>query len=758
MFLRHGVRGMSDIVNIEAICLGCMNQKPGAGACPYCGFNEADCRQEASHLPLRTILNGKYLVGRVLGEGGFGITYIGLELNLDIKVAIKEYYPNGFVSRETSTSTVRPYAGSNTETFELGKAKFINEAKALAKFRTLPGIVAVNDFFIENGTAYIAMEYVDGQTLKNGLSTQQFTAPQVFTMMYPVLESLAYVHQAGMIHRDISPDNIMLTQNGQVKLLDFGAARDFADSGNKSLSILLKLGYAPSEQYSSRGKQGPWTDVYALCATMYKLLTGVTPPESIDRIQEDELIPPSLLGAAISPQQEAALLTGMAVNRENRFQSVPELMAALYPQSGEKTVASPAAAVAYPKEKKQPKEKKAAPAARAKAAAQAGPEGGRKPPNKKWLLAGAGGLAVLLLVVWAVLALPDERRLQASAPGASSLGEGVSVASQAAVPEEMGALPGTSIANLVNGGNFASADGYLYYSYYTHLGEFQAFYRCKADGSARETLLDRYAYDIHVVGDSLYYRSQKEKGVAGSYLYKMPVGGGVAVPVLEEYVGSVRMADGWIYFIQKAEGTKGLYKMRMDGTEKTLLPETGECVDFMYADGWLYLDRQEHGLYKMRADGSENAQVLSRDENGVGGMEIRFLQYHEGYLYFTDRGSGKLQRANVNGLNDIENFENMKAYAFNIVEDTIYYSDFSEGLPTNLYSMRMDGTEKRLLMDDPQVDVVEIHVLGDVIVLRDFQNGTAGLYYTLGTDGSGLAAVEDGELDLSGLTAAPPAV
>jgi serine/threonine protein kinase len=283
----------------------------------------------------RTILNGKYLLGRMLGQGGFGITYIGWDLNLDIKVAVKEYYPTGFVTRETTSiarGTVQPFTGSQGDFFLSGLEKFINEAKTLAKFFSLPGIVSVKDYFRENGTAYICMEYIEGQTLKDYLAGMggKLDADRVFDMMKPVMTSLAEIHKTGLIHRDISPDNIMISKEGSMKLLDFGAARDFTESGNKSLSVMLKPGFAPEEQYRSKGVQGPWTDVYALSATIYKCITGITPEESVERVHTDEVKPPSALGFAINPQQETALMKGMAVIQSNRYQDVSGLYAALF--------------------------------------------------------------------------------------------------------------------------------------------------------------------------------------------------------------------------------------------------------------------------------------------------------------------------------------------------------------------------------------------------------------------------------------------
>ena len=325
------------IINPDHLCIYCMREKPDSGICPYCGFDEAQYEPSPHHLPPRSILGGKCLVGRVLGEGGFGITYLGWDLNLDLKLAIKEYYPAGFVTRTgTTTNTVTPYRGEKTEFFSTGRARFINEAKTLAKFYTLPGIVSVRDFFLENGTAYIVMEFVEGETLKQRLARVggKMEASEVFALVHPLLRSLAEMHAAGLIHRDISPDNIMITPEGNVKLIDFGAARDYLDSGNRSLSVMLKPGFAPEEQYFARGQQGPWTDIYALCATIYRAITGVTPPESVERLRNDELKAPSALGVRISPAEEAALLKGMAVSQEERWQTIPELNAALYAGGG----------------------------------------------------------------------------------------------------------------------------------------------------------------------------------------------------------------------------------------------------------------------------------------------------------------------------------------------------------------------------------------------------------------------------------------
>jgi len=327
---------MFDVNAVNTTCISCFKQhKVSTNPCPDCGYNEFSADLSPHLLRPRTILGGKYLVGKVIGQGGFGITYVGWDLNLGLRIALKEYYPSGFVTRETtstSSATVQPFTGSEGEFFLKGRDKFINEARSLAKFFALPGIVSVKDYFLENGTAYITMEFIDGQTLKDYVANMggKLIAAQVFDLMKPVMASLSEVHKAGIIHRDISPDNIMISKDGYLKLLDFGAARDFTQAGAKSMSVMLKPGFAPEEQYRTKGEQGPWTDIYALCATMYRCITGITPDESVERVRRDTVMPPSAIGINIDPRNESALMMGMAVLQGKRFQSIPAIYAAMY--------------------------------------------------------------------------------------------------------------------------------------------------------------------------------------------------------------------------------------------------------------------------------------------------------------------------------------------------------------------------------------------------------------------------------------------
>lgn len=316
-------------------CLHCMLPTGGADVCPHCGYQGGDT-ELLHHLRPGSKLNGRYLVGRSLGQGGFGITYIGRDLLLDTRVAIKEYYPSGVASRNVAFSPEITISDQRqVDSIEEGKRKFLSEARALAQFADDPGVVTVRDFFEANNTAYIVMEYLDGHDLRSILRLTRFSADDIFERMRPVMDALEKIHQVGIIHRDISPDNIMLLKSGTVKLMDFGAARQLDLSGNTSVSVILKTGFAPEEQYRSKGHQGPWTDVYALCATIYCCITGLKPDDALERAQLDELKWPSELGVEISALQEAVLKKGMAVRAGDRFQSIGEMKEMLFRPAGE---------------------------------------------------------------------------------------------------------------------------------------------------------------------------------------------------------------------------------------------------------------------------------------------------------------------------------------------------------------------------------------------------------------------------------------
>ena len=316
---------------MECRCPYCLSPVQSGAPCPACGRDWEGYQPASHHLPPGSLLQERYQLGRALGEGGFGITYLGWDTVLKRKVAVKEYFPTFLVSREVSlTLDVTCHTSGNQPTYEKGREQFLREAKTMARLDSIPEIVQVLDHFPEHNTAYIVMEFLEGRTLKEVVAQSgPIPADTMLALLEPVLRVMEAMHQAGVIHRDISPDNLMELKDGTVKLMDFGCARDFQSGLTET--ITLKHGFAPREQYSGRD-QGPWTDVYALCATVYYCLTGKVPPRATLRgeDEQDPMIPPRQLGADLIEEQERALLRGLSPKVENRWHSAAELYAALY--------------------------------------------------------------------------------------------------------------------------------------------------------------------------------------------------------------------------------------------------------------------------------------------------------------------------------------------------------------------------------------------------------------------------------------------
>lgn len=363
---------MARVRTNKNICLYCFGNLDSNRVCMTCHRKADDTPSPPHHLPQRTVLGtqNRYLIGKALGEGGFGITYLAWDLQQGIKVAVKEYFPSGYVTRVSSSNLVIINSKQNQAASNRGLKRFVEEARALAKIKNLAGVVNVRDFFSANGTAYIVMEFLDGMSLKKYLQRKggKISVEEVLTIMRPVMDSLTQVHKIGLIHRDISPDNILITKYNEVKLIDFGAAK-YSNPDGKSLSIVLKQGFAPPEQYDTHGEQGPWTDVYALGVTIYYAITGTLPPESIRLMMGKETLKrPSELGVAIDPGVENALIKSLAVDKKKRYQDVQSMINGLYnpraprravtamttapqPAAPKKTIVPRTAAVAAPKPK-----------------------------------------------------------------------------------------------------------------------------------------------------------------------------------------------------------------------------------------------------------------------------------------------------------------------------------------------------------------------------------------------------------------------
>lgn len=316
--------------------------------CPHCGYVDGSPPAEAYHLAPGEILNHKYIVGTAIDSGGFGIIYCAWDAQMEQVVAIKEYFPNGVVSRVPGQNDVIVYSGKNREVFRKGVDRFLVEARNMAEF-SQPDIVALYDYFEENNTAYIVMEYLDGVSFKEYLKERRGRIPseEVVDITLHVLAALEEIHSHHIIHRDISPDNIFLCSNHRVKVIDFGAARFSSGEESSNFSTIVKPGYAPAEQYRTKSRQGPFTDLYALGACMYQAATGEKPQESLARAMHDDLRPPKELNPEVPEYLSDIIMKAMAMDEDERFQSSEEFMKALKGHQIDKTPA-----------KKKPKKKK----------------------------------------------------------------------------------------------------------------------------------------------------------------------------------------------------------------------------------------------------------------------------------------------------------------------------------------------------------------------------------------------------------------
>lgn len=278
-------------------------------------------------------LNDRYIIEKVLGQGGFGITYLASDGEIRQSVVVKEFFPVNLVDRGEDESEIRLLRQEDRPVFQKAGKRFLEEARALATLQAVPEIVKVLNYFEENGTAYFVMEYVRGSSLRTYAERldelPDFAACK--TMLHPVIRALQAVHEKGLIHRDITPDNLLIKEDGTIKIIDFGSAREYAED-DRTRTVLVKAGYAPLEQYSSKGRQGAWTDVYSLCAVFYELLTGAALPDALKRAGGEEVYPPSLYGAQITAEEEAVLMKGLAQDHKDRIKNMAALETAFFPE------------------------------------------------------------------------------------------------------------------------------------------------------------------------------------------------------------------------------------------------------------------------------------------------------------------------------------------------------------------------------------------------------------------------------------------
>ena len=316
-------------MTLQDTCPNCFQPHNGQSLCPHCGHDMSKGKKYADTLPCFTVLKDRYLVGRVLGKGGFGITYLAMDIYQNVRCAVKEYMPSEYCERDRGSLTVEPKNDSKSyAVYKHGREKFIEEANTLSKLKDNPIVVDIWAFFEQNNTAYLVMEYLEGTDLKEAAKANggKLDPDYVKTIFVTIASSLMSIHEKKILHRDLSPDNIIVTNDGRIKLIDFGAARSFVSDQNKGMSVLLKPGYAPPEQYDKQGNQGPWTDVYALCATFYKLVSGKTVEDLSFRANGVEQ--PTLLsrGVPVSKRTSDVINKGLEMDYKKRYQNFKQLL------------------------------------------------------------------------------------------------------------------------------------------------------------------------------------------------------------------------------------------------------------------------------------------------------------------------------------------------------------------------------------------------------------------------------------------------
>lgn len=670
-------------VNNKNICPSCfVTLDEGTSTCSTCGYTE-NALQDGDHLAVGTILKGNYVVGKVLGRGGFGVTYLGYDIHNDKKVAIKEYYPVGLAFRSPGTAGITTFSGEKGESYQNGVEKFYEEAKTISRFNGNPNIINVHEFFYENNTAYFVMEYVSGIDLNQYILQNGGNIPyqRAMEIMTPIMNALIIIHSVGVLHRDISPDNIYLSDDGEIKLIDFGAARQVIGEETKGLSVILKQGFAPFEQYQKKGRQGPWSDVYALGATMYYAVTGKQPEEAMSRLEQDDLIMPSLLGIEIHPLFEIILEKMLAMRIEDRYQSVFELkndfskidLSAAddsFEKSFEDAFKSGKTASVYPVLKKSTvvQEEKVQP----------------KKWTKNTTIITSAVVGVLLILSFTVLGI----YLSKNKPSNNSFG------------------------NAINNGLVASSDGWLYYS---NADDLRYLYKARTDGTSKMKLNEEYTSDITVLGDWIYYMNAD-----GYHIYKVHTDGSLKTKITDDKTNHFVIVGDCIYYINESDESK-LYKMRTDGTEKKRL--TDDESNFINVIGnWIYYTDEDSCICKIRTDGTGKA-IITKDTSAyinVVGDWIYFQNYHDNenlYKMRTD-GTGKVK---IN--DDISS-------GINVAGDWIYYENKSDG--SKPYKIRIDGTGRQKISND---ECMFINIAGDW-VYYEIPNDSYPIY-KIRTDGTG---------------------
>ncbi len=649
------------------LCMGCMEEKNNNEAeCPVCGFVDGTEPESPLFLKPGTILENKYLIGRVLGQGGFGITYLAWDMNLNIKLAIKEYFPQDLATRASGHTEVSAYTGSMGSQYEYGLDKFLQEARTLAQFEEHPNIVSVRDFFKQNGTAYFVMSYVEGITLKEHMANSGGKLPveQARGIMMPVMDALKEVHKVNVLHRDVSPDNIFINTKGQVILIDFGAARQAIGEKGQSLSIILKPGYAPEEQYRSKGVQGPWTDIYAVAATYYHLVTGSQPPEALERMVADDLVHPRQTGAELTETEEKALLKALAIRADDRFQSIADFQKGLQGSIPVEIAAPP-----RPDEDRLVKQDGIA-------------QNLKKLPTG--VLAGVGGvaLAIVILVVLWVGGIFDSD---------SGAGSSEALAEQPGIVNTEGNTPG----NLSNAGLAAVQGDTVYF----RSNDGGSIYKADLNGEGASLLGTDSAWYINVAGDWIYYSNRDDN----NRIYRIGIDGSGRTPVTRSKALFVTLTENWLIYLDQDDNNR-IYKVNTSGGDQTQISDDS-ATSINVSGSWIYYINASDGnrIYRINIDGSGRESLTDTSAS--------CLSVTDDFIFYSNESDGnKLYKMNFDGTGS-EAINNRPSRFINAQDQWVYYSDPSDNY--SLAKINVDGTDDQTLLPGP---VTIINTAGDSVV------------------------------------------
>lgn len=664
-------------MNLDEVyyCSRCMRQLDEEGVCPYCGYDPTESTGHTALEEGTLLCDGRYQLGAVIGEGGFGITYAAWDHVLQTPAAIKEYFPKGYANRDTSLDDTLHSTNGNGQIFQKGLRRFHREARILAALQNVKHVVTVRDCFEDNGTAYIVMEFVQGITLDHYIRQQNIPPNELLEMVRDVIDALATIHRQDVLHRDISPGNLLVLEDGSVKLIDFGAAvRLSVQAQGEDRTVMLNKRYAAVEQYDERGKQGPWTDVYGLCATLYSLLTGNAPPEAVLRQPHDTLRPLWDYDLALSRQQEQAIMDGLIISPEQRTQSMEELSAGLY---------------------------------------------GGQPPAPRWPVLlrryrkplGAALAAALVLcaslALWALApepsspaaqdpgsdAPPSPIQAETEEPGA---GEEASEWQGETEPEETpetGAeehlsaslqpftTVGNSPGNLQNAGIAVDCDGRVFYSYPNGVISYE-----DPEFGIQHTGIT--GYSLNYLDGMLYYRNGDYK------LCRTSLDTFSEEVLLDEPCNALFATDTGLYYTQNNDpddSTAGLslYCLDRQGASHLVFSDCDAYSNLLLWDGQIYYSGSQ-GFSCAQADGSD-AQVISQDAVFNAALE-------DGWIYYG--AASEIRRMCTDGTGDelFLSLDGSNLSGLNVADGWLYYSVYrGVGEPAEVWQMPTDGGEPELI-------------------------------------------------------------